>query len=122
MALDIFKGMRKKPDEQEEYLELNLEEGTKKPGKLTIVIENLNSYADSDRIQRRVREGAVVLIKIRDLKDKDVEELKRSISRVKKTCDAIGGDIAGISDDWVLVTPCSATIERQQMGSEEEIE
>lgn len=111
-----------KPADQEEYLELNIEGETKKPGKLTIVIENLNSYADSDRIQRRVREGAVVLIKIRDLKDKDVEELKRSISRIKKTCDAIGGDIAGISDEWVLVTPCSATIERQRVESTDDLE
>lgn len=122
MPFDIFGRIKGKPDEQEEYLELTVEGEPKKTGKLTIVVENLNSYADSDRIQRRVREGAIVLIKIRDLKDKDVDELKRSISRVKKTCDAIGGDIAGISDEWVLVTPCSASIERQRIGGEEELE
>ena len=122
MALDIFKKIKGKGEEQEEYLELNLENEPKKPGKITIVIENLNSYADSDRIQRRVREGAITLIKIKDLKEKDIEELKRSISRIKKTCDAIGGDIAGISDDWILVAPCAATIERQRVDSEEELE
>jgi len=122
MALDIFKKIMSKEPEKEEYIELSLDkEPSQKTGKITIVVENLNSYADSDKIQRRIREGNIVLMKIKELKDKDIEELKRSVARIKKTCDAIDGDIAGISDDWILAVPFYANIERQKTGKTEEV-
>jgi SepF-like predicted cell division protein (DUF552 family) len=115
MDLDIFKKIKGRGEEEEEYIELTLDGEQKKTGKVTIVIESLNSYADSDRIQRRIRDGDIVLIKIKDLKDKDIEELKRSIARIRKTCEAINGDIAGISEEWVVATPSSAVIDRQKL-------
>jgi|TARA_B100001971_G_C18201282_1_gene544755 SepF-like predicted cell division protein (DUF552 family) len=60
-----------------------------------------------------LREGhTVALINIRPLKDKDLVELKRAISKLKKTCDAIDGDIAGFAEDWIAATPSFAKIHR----------
>jgi SepF-like predicted cell division protein (DUF552 family) len=120
MPLDIFKKIKGKGSEDEEYLELSLDSETRGPGKMTLVIEKMDSYADAERIQKRVRDGQIVIMKIKDLKDKDVEELKRSIARVRKTCEAINGDIAGISEEWVVATPSAVLIERQRVEGEEE--
>ncbi len=120
MSLDIFKKIKGKGSEDEEYLELSLDNETRGPGKMTLVIEKMDSYADAERIQKRVRDGQIVIMKIKDLKDKDVEELKRSIARVRKTCEAINGDIAGISEEWVVATPSAVLIERQRVEGEDE--
>lgn len=112
MPLKIFK--KKEEPEEEEYIELKLEGEHERKDKIIITVESLNNFADSDRIQKKVRDGNIVLIKIKELKEKDIGELKRAISKISKTCTAIGGDIAGVSDDWVVATPHYATIEREK--------
>ena len=44
--------------------------------------------------------------------EKDLVELKRAVNKLKKTTDAIDGDIAGFGDDWIVVTPSFATVHR----------
>ena len=60
-----------------------------------------------------LREGyTIALVNIKPLKEKDLVELKRAINKLKKTCDAIEGDIAGFGDDYIIVAPGFATIYR----------
>lgn len=96
---------------EEEYVELVGEE-EKRADKIPIHIEKMEYYADSDRIQRKVREGAILLVKIKDLREKDMNELKRAVERIRRTCEAVGGDIAGAGEDWLIVTPNFAKIQR----------
>jgi hypothetical protein len=51
------------------------------------------------------------------LKEKDLTELKRSINKLKKTCDAVDGDIAGFGDDYIVVAPSFAKIYRAPSAS-----
>lgn len=113
MVLSVFK--KKNEIDEDEYIELSMEEEKNKEGKIKIVIENLSSVADSDRIQEKIREGKIVFFKIKELREKDLDELKRAVSRISKTCSAIGGDIAGVSEDWIIATPSFAVIERPQI-------
>ena len=97
----------------QEYLELEIEGGTSLPEKLSIQVERMNNYEDSDRIQKKVRDGLILLVKIKGLREKDMNDLKRAIARIRKTCLAINGDIAGIGDDWIIVTPPKARVHRE---------
>jgi uncharacterized protein len=101
----------KKPNE---YVELNLDGEEKPLDKILLEVEKISSYEDSERIQKKVREGTILLVRVRELKEKDMGELKRALERVKKTCVAIEGDIAGIGDDWVVVAPKVAKIHREK--------
>ncbi len=96
-----------------EYLELEIEGSTNVPEKLSIQVERMNNYEDSDRIQKKVRDGLILLVKIKGLREKDMNDLKRAIARIRKTCLAINGDIAGIGDDWIIVTPPKARVHRE---------
>jgi len=110
---DFFKRFKSKSAEAgEEYVEI---EHQQKPAlsKVTVQIEKLDDFADSDRIQRKIREGVILFVRVRGLKDKNMEDLKRAIARIKKTCLAVNGDIAGISDDWIVVTPSNAQVYRE---------
>jgi uncharacterized protein len=99
--------------EGDQYIELDTESGDAQAGKVPIKIDKLEDFADADRIQKSLRNGAVVLVKIKSLKEKDLTELKRAIEKLRKTCVAMSGDIVGIDEDWIVVTPQYAHVARE---------
>ncbi len=117
MVLDKIKGIAKKSvvDElemDEDYIEVNVSEHGKREGRITIRIDKLEEFSDTERVVRHLREGSLVFLKIKDLRDKDMGELKRAVEKIKKTIIAIGGDIVGVEQDWLVLTPEYAKIER----------
>ncbi|MBI2147438.1 cell division protein SepF [Candidatus Woesearchaeota archaeon] len=96
----------------EGYVELSTE-GEKGHSKITVRPFILEDFADTKYILDAVREGyTIALINIKQLKDADLVELKRAINKLKKTTDAVNGDIAGFGEDWLCITPSFATIHR----------
>ena len=96
----------------EEFIELDTNELERPEGKIPIKVDKIDDFSDSDRIQKLVRDGSIVLVKIKALRSKDVSELKRAIDKLRKTCVAINGDIAGIDEDWIVLTPSFAHVAR----------
>ena len=75
----------------------------------------LQEFEDVKPILDALREGYTIpLVNIRGLKDKDLVELKRAINKLKKTTDAIEGDIAGFGEDWIAIVPSFASIHREK--------
>jgi len=106
------------PDDGESYVELNTEvEGEKT--KVVVRPFILETFEDVKSIIDVLREGyTIALINIRPLRDKDIVELKRAVNKLKKTCDAMDGDIAGFGEDWIAVVPSFATIHREKSITE----
>ncbi len=102
-------------DDTEDFVEVSAMETMSKTfsGKIGIKVEKLNEFADTERILRSVRRGNVVFLKIKGLKEKDMGELKRAVEKLKKTVVAGNGDIAGIEQDWLVLTPQDVTVERE---------
>ena len=91
---------------EEEYLELDTT--SKKPVSSKVIVRPfiLEDFSDIKPVLDSLREGfTIALIDTKLLKSKDIVELKRAIAKIKKTCDAINGDIAGFGDSMVIVTP-----------------
>jgi len=73
----------------------------------------VEDFADIKPVLDALREGTTVaLVNIKPLKERDLVELKRAVNKLKKTCDAIEGDIAGFGEDWIVVTPSFGSIYR----------
>ncbi|MDO8741310.1 MAG: cell division protein SepF [Candidatus Woesearchaeota archaeon] len=102
------------PEEtEEEYVELDTGAGADIKTKITVRPFVIDDFADIKEVLDSLREGGTIaLVNIRPLKEKDLVELKRAINKLKKTCDAIEGDIAGFGDDYIVVTPSFAKIYR----------
>jgi len=114
MAFKGFKNMFGSRDDliDDEYLEIDLDQ-EKKENKVVVKLFNLNDYEDSTHILNALREGyTIAVINIRTLKKKDPIELKRAISKIKKTTDALEGTIAGFGENTVVVTPSFAKVEK----------
>lgn len=99
--------------EHDGYVELGAESSTDTSSKITVRPFILEDFESIKGILDSLREGhTIALINIKPLKDKDLVELKRAINKLKKTCDAIDGDIAGFGDDWIAAVPGFAKIHR----------
>jgi SepF-like predicted cell division protein (DUF552 family) len=105
----------------DEYVELDTSKGSDGGQKIVVKPFVLDDFTDIKPILDSLREGnTICLVNIRPLKEKDLIELKRAINKLKKTTDAIEGDIAGFSDDYIVITPSFAEIYRSK-GSTAEI-
>ena len=75
----------------------------------------LKDYEDSNLILNSLREGyTIAIIDIKVLKKKDPIELKRAVSKIRKTAEALEGSITGFGGtDIIVVTPSFARIDKQ---------
>jgi SepF-like predicted cell division protein (DUF552 family) len=98
---------------EQEYVELDTMAPEKGSGKVTVRPFVIDTFEDIKEILDSLREGnSIALVNIKPLKEKDIIELKRAINKLKKTTDAISGDIAGFGDDYIVATPSFARIHR----------
>lgn len=101
--------------EEEQYLEINPGDVEETKAKIKVRPFIINEFQDIKPALDGLREGyTIALVNIKPLKDKDIVELKRAINKLKKTCDAIEGDLAGFGEDWIVATPSFAQIHRTQ--------
>ncbi len=106
-------------DSEEGYVELD-SEGEEFKSKIIVRPFVLKDFDDVKEILDSLREGyTIALVNIKPLKDKDLVELKRAINKLKKTTDAIDGEIAGFGEDYIVVTPSFAQIYRAKESAQE---
>jgi len=116
----LFSSSKNKEYDQtsSDYLEID----TGKEAKRTKIIIRpfvIENFDDVKPALDSLREGyTIALINIKPIKDKDIIELKRAVNKLKKTCDAIEGDIAGFGEDWIVVSPNFAQIYRNKQVEE----
>jgi len=95
----------------EDYVEVGVSESGS-PGKIGISIEKLEEFADTDRVLKDVREGTLVFLRIKALKEKDIGELKRAVEKLKRTVLAQNGEIVGVEQDWLILAPEHAKVQK----------
>jgi len=96
----------------EDYLEIDLDK-EEKDSKVLVKLFVLKKYDDVNVILNVLREGfTIAIVDIKTLKQKDPIELKRAVSKIKKTADALEGNIAGFGENLLIVTPPFAHIQR----------
>jgi SepF-like predicted cell division protein (DUF552 family) len=103
-----------------EYLEIDLDK-KEKENKVLVKLFVLKQYDEVKDILDTLREGyAITIIDIKNLRKRDPIELKRAIAKIKKTTDALEGNIAGFGENMVIVTPSFAKILKENPKSREE--
>ena len=124
MVLDrikrVFSGSSSGGDFDSEYLEIDLGKEEKEQ-KVTVKLFVLKDYEETTSILNDLREGyTIAIIDIKVLRQKDPIELKRAISKIKKTIDALEGNIAGFGENMVIATPSFARIHKEPAKAKEE--
>jgi len=125
--LQLKEKFSKPVEEEDQHVEhtgdyVELESGSHKEERSKVMVRPfvMEEFEDIKEVLDVLREGSTIaLVNIKPLKEKDIVELKRAISKLRKTCEAIDGDIAGFGEDYVVAVPYFARIFRNSAMREE---
>ena len=102
-----------------EYIEIDVGQKTKE-NKILVKLYSLKHYDEVNEILNTLRQGyTIAMIDIKILRQRDSIELKRAVSKIKKTTDALEGSIAGFGENIIIVTPSFATIHKEDNKSKD---
>ncbi|MFB6158750.1 MAG: cell division protein SepF [Candidatus Nanohalobium sp.] len=103
---------------EEDFVELEAKPSNQQD-QVVVRAETLQELDDVEDVQENLRDDNIVWVNIKPLKSRDMTKLKRAVKRLKKTVRAVDGDIAGVDEEWIVVTPEYAKIERTSEAIEE---
>jgi|GEM_PF-1201419 SepF-like predicted cell division protein (DUF552 family) len=115
----------KEPEEVgDDYAELEIPEGAAQfeiPARYVKVFK-LKGFADIDVAARELSEGNIVIMDIKPLAERSMNELRHAVDEMKDICISMGGDIAGLSEYHLILTPPNVKIERASESKSEDFE
>ncbi|GBE54528.1 hypothetical protein BMS3Bbin15_00685 [archaeon BMS3Bbin15] len=98
----------------DDYFELEVQESYERQGASPRLIKvcKLRNFADINSSARDLGSGNVVILDIKPLAERSINELKLAIDEIKEIVKSMNGDIAGLSDYHLILTPHTMKIER----------
>ncbi len=97
---------------EEEQIELPMEEDEQPVEKVYVRVENLGGVNDVERIEKFLKSGNILLLKVNDLQKKDLGQFKQTVQMIKRRCMQFGWDIVGMDEGYIVLTPKFAKIMR----------
>ena len=83
--------------------------------KYSIKVFRLENQEQVREISDRIRDRKTIcLIDIHILRERDEEELRRIIHRIKKTAQVVDGEVVGFSAEWILAAPENISIDKNK--------
>jgi SepF-like predicted cell division protein (DUF552 family) len=105
---------------ESDYLDLDIEEyeadmKDEEGVKLYIKTSELTGLYDVPELKKEIYAGNILILDI-SLARQDIALVEKAIKDLKLAAFDVGGDIAGIGDDQVIIAPAGIRIERKKMG------
>jgi SepF-like predicted cell division protein (DUF552 family) len=86
--------------------------GESSGGGYTLKAVPLKSIEDVSKIEKDVQNKTIVILKVTPLAQKSLEELKSTIEQLYEFTTSIGGDIARLGEERIVITPPGVKIWR----------
>ena len=74
----------------------------------------LRTLDDLEVVKREVKSGNILILRISPLAKKSIEDVKRAVDELCEFAKLVGGDIARLGEERVVVTPSSIQIWREK--------
>ncbi len=74
----------------------------------------LRELSDLDNIKTEVKEGNIIILRVTPLASKSIEDVKAAVNDLFQFADSIGGDIARLGEERVVITPKTVRIWREK--------
>jgi len=79
----------------------------------------LRSLDDVHIVKSEVQSGNILILRISPLAEKSVKDVKLAVDELCKFVESIGGDIARLGEERVVVTPSAVRIWREETAASE---
>jgi len=85
-------------------------------GEMLLKALQLRSAEDLQKIQDDVAKRTIVILRVTPLAQKSVEELKTAVEQLYEFTTSIGGDIARLGEERIVITPPGVRIWRGSLS------
>ncbi len=90
------------------------QEIAEQPNKTYLKAMPLKELADLEDIKNEVRNGNIIILKVTPLAAKSIEEVKNAVNELFQFAESIGGDIARLGEERVVICPKTIRIWREK--------
>ena len=110
-ALGLFRKSRKEEDEK---TAMTPPESKEVLGKTYLKAMPLRDLSDLDAIKNDVKSGNILILRITPLASKSIEDVKRAVNELYEFAESIGGDIARLGEERIVICPQNIRIWREK--------
>lgn len=110
---DIFRKPKKTEKEVEQMKEAV-------SGKTYLKAMPLRNLSDLDMVKSEVNSGNIVILRIRPLADENPEDVKQAVNELCAFVESVGGDIARLGEERVVICPQNVKIWREKSSVQKE--
>lgn len=90
-----------------------------RPEKVYLKALPLRHLEDVETIKNEVKSGNILILKVSPLARKSVDEVKQAVDELLEFTHGLGGDIARLGEERVVITPSFIRIWREKTASPE---
>jgi SepF-like predicted cell division protein (DUF552 family) len=110
-AMGLFRKPKKEEDEKQAVPPSTNKEVSSKTYLKAMPLRDLS---DLEEIKKEVKNGNVLIMRITPLASKSIEDVKRAVNELYEFAESIGGDIARLGEERVVICPQNIRIWREK--------
>jgi SepF-like predicted cell division protein (DUF552 family) len=110
-TIGIFNKPKKEEDEKPE---VPPSENKEIQDKTYLKAMPLRDISDLEAIKNEVKNGNILILRITPLASKNIEDVKRAVNELYEFAESIGGDIARLGEERVVICPHNVRIWREK--------
>jgi len=85
-----------------------------RPEKIYIKAQVLQSLEDLDGVKNEVNAGNIIILRLGPLAEKSTDDVKRAVNELYDFAQQIGGDIARLGEERIVLTPSFVEIWKEK--------
>jgi SepF-like predicted cell division protein (DUF552 family) len=90
------------------------QEATETPSKTYLKAMPLRELSDIENIKNEVKNGNIIILRVTTLASKSIDDVKSAVNELYQFSESIGGDIARLGEERVVICPKSVRIWREK--------
>ena len=98
----------RKPKKENKQVEAKSE-----TGRIYLKAMPLRDLAELDTVRNEVKAGNVLILRVTPLANKSLDDVKRAVDELSAFTESIGGDIARLGEERIVVCPTKVRIWRE---------
>lgn len=83
-------------------------------GKTYLKALPLRDLSDLDAVKNEVKSGNIMILRITPLANKNIDDVKRAVNELCEFAESVGGDIARLGEERVVICPPGVKIWREK--------